>query len=70
MAKFDTEIEIKIDDSDLKEIVRLRCQNKNCKHNMICKGFLGCNLKNVMISNDGKCSDMCIVSGEIESNLG
>ena len=67
MAKFDVEIEIKIDDSDLKEIVRLRCQNKNCKHSMIWKGFLCCNLKNVMIGSNGTCIDMDITSGEIES---
>ena len=58
MAKLNTEIEVKIDDSDLKEIVRLRCQNKTCVHNMIWNGYTACNLKNIIIGNDGKCADI------------
>ena len=58
MAKFDAEIEIKVDDSDLKEIVRLRCVNEKCVHNMIWNGYAACNLKNIIIGNSGKCADM------------
>ena len=68
MAKLETEIQIKVDDSDLKEIVRLRCFNQDCIHNMVWKGLSCCNLKEIVIGKDGKCSDTKNFTEEYKKN--
>lgn len=34
---------------------KLECRNVNCRHNLVLKGKLGCNLKNISLNSEGVC---------------
>ena len=47
--------EIKFDITDLKTLITVMCKNTKCKYNMRPYGVIGCNLKHIVIDNEGKC---------------
>ena len=60
MAKSSISVKIEIE-----PVVKLDCMNKDCKHNLIDRGYSGCNLKYISISKDGKCKEMSRWNNEI-----
>ena len=47
--------EVNLDITDLKKIVTIMCRNTNCKYHMRPYGIAGCNLKHIVIDDEGKC---------------
>jgi len=55
MPRADMKITVELD-----PIVKLQCLNIACKHNTHYVSGLYCNLKNVMIDEDGQCLDVVL----------
>lgn len=46
------EIKISI---DIESIVKVRCVNTKCPNHLVKFGYVGCNLKNITINQQGEC---------------
>jgi hypothetical protein len=49
-------VDVKFDVSALSTICIVLCKETSCKHNLRWKGEAACNLKNITIGREGKCT--------------
>ena len=42
-------------DIEIEKLIKIDCLNKKCPHHLESRGFFSCNMKRIMISEEGKC---------------